>query len=171
MSMLLLNNKLSKLTEENKLLKKLVQSTEIEIKHIIKKNQEESLKVRKLLESINPAIENHSSYKITQTKASPEYLRNICELEDSFFQMKELILQLSVQNIAFQKKIERRSKKNKLLDDSNLDYKERINKLVVEKITYQDKIQQQKLLKEAMIAESLYTANEKEPSSNAILRI
>ena len=166
-----LNSKLSKLTEENKLLKKLVQSTEIEIKHIIKKNQEESLKVRKLLESINPSIEKHASEKTTQTKGSSEYLRNICDLEDSFFHIKELILQLSVQNIGFQKKIERRSKKNKLLDDANLDYKERIDKLVVEKITYQDKIQQQKLLKEAIVAENIYVANEKEPSSNAIMRI
>ena len=167
----LLSHKLSSLTEDNKKLKKLVQSTEIEIKSILKRNQEESNKVKKLLENVGPILEYKSSDKISQTKGSPTYLTNVYELENSFFQIKEMILEISVQNIAILKKIERRNKKNKLLEDANLDYKERINLLVIDKITYQEKILQQKHLNDSLLAFNLYHANDKEPHQNRILGI
>lgn len=170
MSRQLLIGKLSSLTEENKTLKKLVKSTEVEIKSILKRNQEESTKVKKLLEKLNPTKEK-SLESYSQTKVSTLYLNNICELENKFFQIKELILELSVQNIAIQKKIERRNKKNKLLQDASVDYKERINSLVLDKVNYQEKIQQQKLIKETIISESLYLTNGEEPAQNIILRI
>ena len=151
-----LNNKLLSLKEENKKLKKLVQDTENEIKGIITKNQEESAKIKKMLENVEPALVNSNCDSFSQTKGSKLYLEKVYELESILFKLNVNILDISVQNIAISKKIERRNKKNKLLQDANLEYKDRIYGLVIEKVSFQEKILNQKILNETLLSHNLY---------------
>lgn len=159
-------HKLRALIDENKKLKKLVQSTETEMKELIKKNQEESSKVKTLLQSVVPMITKENSEESVQTKHSLVYLKNIYELEHEFIKIKELILSASVQNIAIKKKIERRLKKNSLLQDANTEYKSRINTLLTDRLNYEHTIISHSKKKEILLLECRYLPSDLPPVNN-----
>ncbi|CAG9317188.1 unnamed protein product [Blepharisma stoltei] len=146
------------LKQEKKSLEKLLQSTEEEVLKIMKKNSEESWRVKQLLESALP-LSNESSRKkpggmienSSQTENSLATLYHAIALEEEIITVKETLINIATNHRMMKNKLERRKKKNKVFEDLIKQYQERVESLNREKVNLRNKIEEKREEQGAMI--------------------
>lgn len=130
------------LKQEKLNLQNLLKSTEQEVLKIIKRNNEESLRVKQLLDSALP-LNSENTPKRTevivdrnlQTESSLVNFYSTVALEEELVNIKESLISTSTAHRLMKSKLERRKKKNKMLEDLIKQYQERVEILDREKIS------------------------------------
>ncbi|CAG9310432.1 unnamed protein product [Blepharisma stoltei] len=146
------------LKQEKKSLESLLQNTEEEVLRIMKKNAEESRRVKQLLESALPLrnennIKNlgESTENFTQTENNLSKFYHTVALEEEIISIKETVLNAMTNYRIMKNTLERRKKKNKVMEDLIRQYQERIESLNKEKINLRSKCEASREEQKTMI--------------------